>query len=614
MNLINFARWAAPLLLLAITTLVYIPGLSGGFIFDDFPNIVTNERIRLEQLSLDSVRRAAGAYQAGTYGRPLATLTFAFDYLIAGNDPRQFKLTSLFVHLLNAVLVFIFTKRILDIAGVKERWGVAASFTVALIWAIHPIQVSSVLYVVQRMETLASTFILGALLAYLRGRTFQIEGKKAWPWLVFAVVLACIGMLSKETAVLFPIFALTLELTLLGFRAKNPQGRRALAIVYATGLSICGLVFVALILPHYASAGAFAARDFTLYESLLTQLRVIPMYLGQIIYPVPATLHFYYDAYPISTGLLDPPTTAAGLIFICTLLGSAIWLRKRRPLAAFGILWFFAAHALTSNVFRLEPVFEHRNYLALLGVIFLAADMLQVIRTRDSGAIKYVGAGAVVIVFGFLGCIRTATWGNELHLAMSLVTDSPASPRASNDLAVLYISMAAQNPDSPFYSMGIEEFERASLLPGSSPLPEQGLILTSASTGQPVKQEWWDRLIHKVQTRPIGPQETMAVTGLMTQRYRGVPLNDQELSRAYMALLQRTPSAPLFARYGDFALYHLGDRPLATHMFISAVDHSADDPDFAEKVALTLMTEGEVEIAKAVLTRADQMEEQQGNQ
>src|SRR5690606_13318529 len=141
-----------------------------------------------------------------------------------------------------------------------------------------------------------------------------------------------------------------------------------------------------------------------------------------------------------------------------------------------------------------------------------------------------------------------------LHLAMELVALNPDSERASNDLATLYVGMSDGNPDSPFYAMGALEFERGSRLPGASPLPEQGLILMAATTGQPVKDAWWDRLIHKVRTRPLGPQETMSVTGLMSQRYRGVALDDRRLSEAYAALLQRAPQAHLFARYGDFAL------------------------------------------------------------
>ena len=97
---------------------------------------------------------------------------------------------------------------------------------------------------------------------------------------------------------------------------------------------------------------------------------------------------------------------------------------------------------------------------------------------------------------------------------------------------------------TPFYSLGEQEFERGSRLPNASPLPEQGLILMAATTGQPVKDEWWIRLINKVKTQPISPQQSMAVTGLFQQRYKGIELDDKRLSQAYQALLARGPQAP----------------------------------------------------------------------
>ncbi|MDI9238834.1 glycosyltransferase family 39 protein [Lysobacter sp. LF1] len=594
------------LLLAFLTAAILAPGLSGGFLLDDFPNIVTNTRVHAQSLNWDSLVKAASAYQAGSYGRPLATISFAIDYSIGGKDPWVFKLSSLLVHVINALLVFWLVRRLFSLDSDGKQRGIAAAFAVSLIWAIHPIQVSSALYVVQRMETLSLTFVLLALLAYLRGRVLQQSGdRRGWLWLGGSALLAGVGMLGKETAALFPLYTLALELTVLGFRAGNPLTTRTLKWAYALGLGAALLVFVFAVLPPYLAPHAFDGRDFTLYERLLTQCRVLCLYLGQILLPLPSSLTFYYDNYAKSTGWLSPPTTLLCALLLVALLAGAWRLRRTMPYLALGILWFFAGHALTSNVFNLELVFEHRNYFALLGVLLALAELVRLVPSPDGPTLKRTAVAAVVVGFGFLALLRASTWGNQLHLAMDLVAKNPASTRASSDLATLYIALSGSDPNSPFFDMGRQEFERGSRLPNASPLPEQGLILMAATTGQPVDPAWWDRIIHKVRTRPVGTQEIMAVAGLMQQRYRGIELDDRRLSELYGTLLDRAPMpASMYAQYGDFALKYLKDEALADRMFVAAIERNPKDDAYAQQVLGTLVEDGHVRQAKAVMERA----------
>lgn len=595
------------LALLFLVVLVYWPGLHGGFVFDDYPNILTNARVHAEGLSWEAMRTAARAYEAGSYGRPLATISFALNYVVGGKDPWGFKLTNLAMHLANALLVFWLLRRLLSLPKVRgdSAWSAGATFTIALLWAIHPLQVSTVLYVVQRMEILSLTFVLLALIAYLHGRVAQRDGKRGWPWLAGSLVLAGMGLLSKETAVLFPLYALAMELTVLGFEARSPRTSRALKAAYAAGLVVALSIFALYVVPHHATAEAFASRDFSVGERLLTQLRVLPMYLGQMLLPLPASMPFYYDAYPVSTGWLRPATTLAGGLLLLGLAVAAWRVRRRLPLVSLGILWFFAAHALTSNVFALEIAFEHRNYFALLGVVLALADLVRRIPTPDGPALK-IGAVAVVLVgFGLLAGLRSATWGNPLLLASDMVAKAPASARASNDLGEQYMNMSGMQAASPFYSMAQREFERGARLPGSSPLPEQALILMASASGQAAKPEWWQSLIDKVSTRPLGPQEQGAISGLMKQRYLGLPLDDAQLGKALAIMFRRGKMPPqAYVQYADYALTYLHDEALSERMFVEAIDHNRDDAEYAAHVFATLAADGRVRQANAVYARA----------
>ncbi|WP_149195511.1 glycosyltransferase family 39 protein [Luteimonas suaedae] len=600
--------WAA--LLLLVTVAVYWPGLSGGFIFDDISTIVDNERVHATTLDAESLIRAARSFEpGGTLGsRPIAMSSFAVDYVFGELDPWGYKLVGLLVHLANTLLIFMLVRRLLSLPSVGgEAWAVAASGAVALLWAIHPLQVSTVLYVVQRMETLSLTFVLLALLAYLRGRNLQQQGRRAWPWLLACLPLVGLGMAAKESAILFPGYALGLELTVLGFAATSARTARAWRWSYALAVAAAAATFLLLIVPQYWSDG-YLTRNFGTTERLLTQLRVLPMYLGQILLPLPGSMPFYYDHLAPSRGLLEPATTLLGGLLLTALLLSALALRRRVPLFALGVLWFFAAHALTSNVVALELVFEHRNYFALLGVLLALTDLVRRIPMRDSPTLKYIAVAAVIAGFGVLAVIRASIWGDPFLLATDLASKNPESGRASADLAAAYLEMTDGHQNSPFNDFAMREFERGSLLPGASIVSDQGLILTAAQAGRPIKDEWWLRLIDKVKHGTLSPETTGALFGLLQNRYKDVPLNDDHLIDAFLALFSRASLPPYsYTQFGDYVLVKVGDEQLADQVFALAMERSQAHPDYARKIVQVLRSEGHLRQARVALDRAHEL-------
>lgn len=581
------------LLLIGLTALAYWPGLGGGFLFDDYPNILQQQQVHAESLDLESLGRAAGAFNHGPVGRPLATLTFAIDHVLGGKDPWGYKFTGLLVHALNACLVFLLVRRLLALGAATRTLSTTAALVISLVWAVHPLQVSTVLYVVQRMETLSITFVLLGLLAYLRGRCLQIEGARGWPWLAAAPLMMGIGLLSKETALLLPAYTLSLELTVLRFRAAKPEISHRLRMVYAAAVALSALVFFLLVLPHYLEPGVYSIREFTAAERLMTQLRVLPMYLGWILFPQPSNFWFYYDNFPISTNLLEPATTLYGGIFLAALVVLAFSTRRRLPLLSLGILWFFASHALTSNVVPLELVFEHRNYFGILAVLLASTELVARLPPGKSDGTRRIILCALVGGLVLITAIRSATWGDPLNLAMALVANNPGSARASTDLGEQYMVLAGNDANSRFYAMGIREFERGSRLPGASPMPEQGLIAFSAAAGQAADPAWWDRMAEKFRTRVIGPQEFSILTGLLELRRGGVVLDDRRFAEVYQIMCERTLMPPSqYIAFGEHALFQLQDEDLAFRLFVMGLDRSGNDPELLAAVVDAMHRKG----------------------
>lgn len=589
--------------LVGLVGLVYLPGLGGGFLFDDYQNIVHQPAIRMEALTWAALTDALSAFRHGI-GRPIPMLSFALDHLVWGRDPFGYKLSSVAVHAINAALVFALCHRLIRLLpppGARQPFWTAGA--IALVWALHPLQVSTTLYVVQRMEMLSLTFTLLALLAYLAGRTRQREGRRAWPYLAWCPPLVALGLACKETAALFPAYAIALELSLLGFRAATPAQARAIRHAHVAALA--GLALVALLLaPYLADETRYAIRDYDAMDRMLTQLRVVPMYLGWILLPRPGAFTFYYDNYPVSTSLLEPIGTLWGGAFLVLLAASALLLRRRSPLFALGTLWFLASHAITSSYLPLELVFEHRNYFSILGVALAVYGLLRMLPEASPRA-AMAALAALAIGLGTLTAIRTATWGNPLHLAMQLAQANPGSARASTHLGDEYVLVSRITGDPLFQQLAEKEYERGAALPGASPMPEHGLLLLAASTGRPAKSEWWDSALAKLRSRAIGPQEMAMITSLLDLRVQGQPIDDDRLAEAYVLLVNRmqVPPTQHFA-FGLHALVHLGDKALADQLFALAVDHAPDNPQLVEAMVKHLERQGHAEAAGRMRSHA----------
>jgi len=592
--------------LVVLTALVYWPGLAGPFLFDDFPALVNNTRVQVAAGDWPGLWRAATSFDPGGTGRQLAMASFGLNHMLGGLDPWGWKLGGLLVHLLNAMLVYLLCQRLLVLAGVRQHVRLAA-YGLALLWAVHPLQVSTVLYVVQRMETLCLAFTLLALLAYLRGRCAQIAGQTGWGWIAACVSLFLLALGAKESALLLPLYTLALELTLLRFGSASAAQRRFWFWGYAAGCVLGVVLFVLVVIPHYATAEAYAIRDFSAAERMLSQLRILPLYLGQMLLPLPTGMTFYYDDFVASSSLLQPWTTLAGGLLLAALLGLAWHLRQRAPLAALGIFWFFAAHAITSNVIALELVFEHRNYFALLGVLLVLAEGVRRIPTRDGPGIKIAGVAAVVVLFGLLATVRSATWGERLLLATDLVDMNPNSARAAHELGVLYYEMADGSSSSPFFDFAVRTFERESTLPKATLLAEQSLILMHAGHGLPVNPDWWGVLHQRLRTQPITPQVPTSLFGLLDNRLnKGVELDDAALLEAFVILFNRMQMPPnSYFQVALYALEHGQDVRLARQLLLKAMQASGPYPDYPQYMQTRLREQGHAGLADWLALQAN---------
>ncbi|HTH10027.1 MAG TPA: hypothetical protein VMA55_10705, partial [Acidovorax sp.] len=464
MNLTTGRFLLLSLLAALIAAALFSLGLGGGFVLDDGHTIVDNTFIRIDTLTRNALWDAAASFHAGGGVRPLSMLTFALDYWRHGSlDAATFKATNLLIHALTTVLMAVFVRRLLLQAGWASQRAALCALLLALLWAIHPLQVSSVLYVVQRMQTMATLFVVLSLWSYLRLRQAQIEGKPGWPFGILGAVSWVLALVSKEDAILLPVYTLVVELTVLRFRAAHAERTRGLRNTYRA-LALAGTALALLwVLPHYWSSEAYAGRDFNSYERVLTQGRVLVMYLGQILLPLPGHMPFNYDQLVVSRGLLEPATTLPALLAVLALLAWAgLWHRKR-PVFACGVLLFFTGHLLTSTIIPVEMAFEHRNHLPLIGVLLALADLAvagwQRLTLRPLWPASVLTV--IVVLVAMAGAMRAHAWGDPVRFARHMVDISPDSSRAWLALGGAYFDLAGRKAgrDSPYLDQAIATVE-----------------------------------------------------------------------------------------------------------------------------------------------------------
>jgi hypothetical protein len=438
--------------LLVLAGAIYLPGLPGSFVLDDLHNITLNPHLAIERPDPGSLNSAlfAGSPASIWPSRGLAHLSFALNFLASDGrfDPGAVKATNIAIHLVNGALVYLLVCALLraragtEVPSAGARWiAVVASG----LWLLHPLQLTSVLYAVQRMNSLAALFSLLGLLLYCAGRKRLARRPVAGLATMAAGVLGGtgLGMLSKENAVLTPFFALLLELWFFSLpeRCGAPE-RRRVALFQGAVILLPGAAALALLASHWERLMAqYAFRDFDLLERLMTQARVLFYYLRWFVLPRTRDISLFHDDIPVSTGVFSPWTTAPALLLWAGVLVACVATFRSRPILAFCALWFLGGHLVESTVIPLEMVFEHRNYLPLLGPC-VALSWLLVAAVRRGSLAPRGGvalATVVMLLLGFVTTTRAGIWRDDYTLSYFLARNHPGSYRANTMLARILV-------------------------------------------------------------------------------------------------------------------------------------------------------------------------------
>lgn len=437
-------RWVAPaigLVLLGVFLLIiYWPGFDGQWFLDDYGNIHENANVHAASFSWESLHPAVyGRFERHQrIDRPVAYLSLAANYAIGGTDPFGYHVVNFLIHLLTTVVLYLLARMTLEQTAISERYGKSAhaiALLSAMLWAIHPIQVTAVTYVIQRMAAMAALFSLTALLCFVRGSISERKsGKITW----YALSLTC-GLLafgSKQNAVMLPV---SMVIYAWVFLSPPSVGKTQLLRWLWPAAAI---ILIALIAGHYVGldylTSGYRDRPFTLTQRLLTEPRVIWFYVWLLVYPISSQFALLHD-FPVSTGIAAPWTTGLCIALLVVVVAGAASQRKKHPLLSFGILFFLVNHVVEGSFLPIELVFEHRNYLpSVFLCVAAAAGILAVIdHFAESRFVQRMAIACVVLIViaaGHTTYMRNTLFTSRVALWQQNVKTAPNLHRPRHNL------------------------------------------------------------------------------------------------------------------------------------------------------------------------------------
>lgn len=423
-------RWtrlhAAAVLALAVLA-VYGPSLPYGWVGFDDGMALSTERVGPSgpggfslwaEFALQKPLRAPFEFVAG---RQLTNATMAADLELFGEDAWPRRLENVLWHLASALAAAAIAAALLGSPG----WGL---FT-GLLFALHPLQTESVVYLAGRRDVLSGALGLAGMALWIRA-----PGRRgAWA----AAALWILALAAKNSAVAWPLIALAHDRLLL--RTDRAPSRPVIAAALGAA---CALVLYQLWWEHGENSSLGLGPGDRWYGGSLgaqwaTEPRIVLMALRLIVWPFPQSADYSWKAIEPSTSFLDPWTVTALTALAALAFASAAAARKDRvlafALAALGLSYLPMVHVVATT-HNLEPFAEHWLYLPLFGAALAAARLLQ---TRVSPRPAAAAAAVLILGLGAASIARARVWRDDLTFWTEAARSQPRSARAQGGLGLV---------------------------------------------------------------------------------------------------------------------------------------------------------------------------------
>lgn len=439
---LKLSQTAAFLAVVAITFVCFLPDLRNGLLdWDDSGYITNNEQIR--ELSFETIRWAFTEFYCN-YWAPLTWLSLAVDYAFFGLNPVGYHLTNNCFHAVNAGLFMLLSLRLLryhcvqtppdtgDTPGIScnSQASLYCSLLAALIFAIHPLRVESVVWATERKDVLSLFFGLLALLVYLRyvqaaaaddhdhKRPFLFVSSAAY-WGV--VAFFSLSLFSKAMFLSLPVALLILD----WFPLKRMSRGSALKLILEKITLLIPAIATAMLIMQATAATRVTYADVFLPSRILIVFNSLKTYLRLFVWPS--------DIRPVYLNPGNIFLDFNGVISIIVILGITLFCFmnvRRKPLCLASWLLFLVTLSPMLSVSGIHAMAPRFTYLPGLSLSFLAAFgvVTAVQKSAESRLVQVsiiTGIGVVLLLLAAITVRDTAFWKNDITLWSRVIELEP---------------------------------------------------------------------------------------------------------------------------------------------------------------------------------------------
>ena len=400
------------LLLLSAVFVCYSPNFNSDFLWDDEFLVINNPLLRAPILSFQIFKQdiVNSSFTQTIYYRPVQILSYAIDYRLYGLSSGGFHFTNIFLHFLNVLLVFFLVLKVLNKKSI--------AFITSILFAVHPALTGSISYISGRADLLF--FLFGFLFMYM---FILYREKKEYIYLVTSTLCLVFSLLSKESAIVFPLLLIFMDQML-----KNEKNN---FLFYIPGIGV-SLIYLTL---HRIFLGAKYMQIFSL-NRIAESVKAFSVLAAELfmVNILPVNLYMRRELSLSGNNYL-----VMGTFLIVIFLFLAF--KKERKEILFGLGFFLiAVMPLIFVVKNFNLVAEHWMYLASFGTFLFIAIIIESVY-ENKGFFGRVLAALILLVLVYFYSTKIITqnqyWTDDIGLSENVLDSS------KSDAAAMYFKALA---------------------------------------------------------------------------------------------------------------------------------------------------------------------------
>jgi protein O-mannosyl-transferase len=432
------------LILFAATLLLYLPDLNSAFVNYDDPAYVTSNAHVLRGLSLNNIRWALTATIEANW-HPLTWISHMADVQLFGVSPRGHHLTSVLLHGINVILLFLLLQ---SATGCLLRSAVVAG-----LFAVHPLNVECVAWVAERKSVVSMLFLLLSLIAYDWYASNRSVGR------YFAVIVCfALGLAAKPMVVTLPILLLFWDYWPLRAAASDPPADsswlRRVTEKIPLFLFSAASCWITLYAQH--SGGALGRAELLpIGVRIENAICSYAAYIGKAIWP--SGLAVFYP-HP-ENSLPAWKVLTAGILLAAITLWAWLYRREHRYLLAMW-LWFLVALVPMIGIVQVgrQAMADRYAYLPFIGLFIISVwGCAQVFeRLKMSEAIQFTIAVVVLAGYGSVAFLQIHYWHDSYTLFSHALQVTNHNGVAEDNLGVALMEMGRPDLALPHFEAAAE--------------------------------------------------------------------------------------------------------------------------------------------------------------